>query len=203
MMRTISHWTPRYIVNRVRLSIYEKQNPNHPWLTHSAICLLSTYLKKSDIGLEWGSGRSTAWFAAKLQQLVSVEDNPKWYQIVKERLDNLKLNNTEYLLTSDRESYIGAAERFRENSLDFVLVDGNYRSGCAMKAVSKVRIGGVIVLDNANWFLPCNSHSPNSRTYQTGSASDEWQEFLERVNKWRVIWTSNGVTDTAFFIKTS
>lgn len=202
-MQTISHWTPRYIANRVAVGIYEKQHPDHPWLTHSAISLLSTYLKKSDIGLEWGSGRSTVWFAGRLKQLVSVEDNPEWYRRVNEKLEHLKLNNTEYILATEQESYVGAADRFQENSLDFVLVDGSYRSDCAIKAVSKIKNGGLIVLDNANWFLPSGSHSPNSRTYETGSASDEWQEFLEQVNNWRVIWTSNGVTDTAFFIKAS
>jgi predicted O-methyltransferase YrrM len=133
---------------------------------------------------------------------VSVEDNPEWYQRVKEKLDYLKLNNTEYLLATDRESYIGAADQLQENSLDFVLVDGrDYRSTCAVKAVSKVRTGGIIVVDNANWFLPSSSHSPNSRTYEAGPASDEWQYFLELVNDWRRIWTSNGVWDTALFIK--
>jgi hypothetical protein len=201
-MRKISHWTPRYIYNRIALAIYEKQHPDSPWLTHCAVSILSTYLKNSDMGLEWGSGRSTIWFAARIKHLVSVEDNPEWYQRIKKQLDHLKLNNTECILATDRESYIGAADTFQENSLDFVLVDGrDYRSTCAVKAVSKVRTGGVIVLDNANWFLPSNSPSPNSRTYETGSASDEWQHFLELVNDWRKIWTSNGVWDTALFIK--
>ncbi|NET52429.1 MAG: hypothetical protein F6K09_28195 [Merismopedia sp. SIO2A8] len=114
------------------------------------------------------------------------------------------MNNTHYLLATDRESYIGAADNFQDDSLDFVLVDGrHHRNTCAVKAVSKVKTGGVIVLDNANRFLPSNSHSPNSRTYETGPASDEWQHFLDLVKDWRRIWTSNGVSDTAFFIKVS
>jgi predicted O-methyltransferase YrrM len=144
-MRKISHWTPRYIYNRIALALYEKQHPDSPWLTSSAVSILSTYLKNSDIGLEWGSGRSTIWFAARIKHLVSVEDNHEWYQRVKEKLDYLKLNNTKYLLATDRESYIGAADQFQENSLDFVLVDGrDYRSTCAVKAVSKVRTGGIL-----------------------------------------------------------
>jgi predicted O-methyltransferase YrrM len=201
-MRKISHWTPRYIYNRIVLALYEKQHPDSPWLTSSAVSILSTYLKNSDIALEWGSGRSTVWFAERVKHLVSVEDNHEWYQRVKEKLDYLKLNNTKYLLATDRESYIGAADQFQENSLDFVLVDGrDYRSTCAVKAVNKVRTGGIIVVDNANWFLPSSSHSPNSRTYEAGSASDEWQHFLEIVNGWRRIWTTNGVWDTALLIK--
>ncbi len=122
-MRKISHWTPRYISNRISLAIYEKQNPNQPWLTRSAISILSSYLQKSDVGLEWGSGRSTAWFATRIKYLVSVEDTPEWYQKVKGKLEKLQLDNVEYLLKDDEKSYVGVVDKFEDNSLDFFLVD--------------------------------------------------------------------------------
>lgn len=202
-MKKISHWTPKYIYNRIALAIYEKQHPDHPWITCSAISILSTYLKRTDVGLEWGSGRSTIWLATRIKSLVSVEDNPEWYQQVNTKLKERKLNNVEYLFETEKSSYINVATNFPDKSLDFVLVDGQfYRSSCAIKAVEKVKLGGCLVLDNVNWFLPCNSHAPNSRSYEAGPASDEWQQFLDQVNDWRIIWTSNGVTDTAFFIRT-
>lgn len=201
-MREISHWTPRYIYNRIALATYEKQHPDHPWLTCSAISIISTYLKSSDVGLEWGSGRSTIWLATRIKSLVSVEDNSEWYQRVNNKLKKLTLNNVEYLLENEEMSYINVANKFTENSLDFILVDGQFhRSSCAVKAIEKLKIGGCIVLDNANRFLPCNSHSPNSRTYEAGPAFAEWQRFLDRVKNWRTIWTSNGVTDTAFLLE--
>jgi hypothetical protein len=201
-MRSIRHWTPRYIYNRVALSLYEKQHPDHPWLTHQAINILTTLLKKSDVGLEWGSGRSTIWFASRIQHLVSVEDNLQWYQKVKELLAAQGLSNVDYQLAQDRATYVGIVDRFADESLDFVLVDGqSHRSSCAVAIIKKIRVGGVLVLDNANWFLPCNSYAPNSRTVEMGPISTEWQHFLELVQNWRMIWTSNGVTDTAFFIK--
>jgi hypothetical protein len=202
-MRKISHWTPRYIVNRIALALYEKQNPKHPWLTRSAISILSSCLKKSDIGLEWGSGRSTAWFATRIKYLISVEDTFEWYQKVKESLDDLQVDNVEYLFKDNEAAYVGVVDSLQDNSLDFVLVDGrDYRAACAVRAAGKLKVGGLLVVDNANWFLPCSSHSPNSRTCQTGPASIEWQHFLALVDNWRMIWTSNGVTDTAIFIRT-
>lgn len=203
-MKNPSHWKPRYIYSKLVLSLYEQQHPDHPWLTSSAISILSTYLKESDVGLEWGSGRSTAWFAKKIKHLVSVESNPKWHQKVSANLQDSNLDNVDYRLVIDEKNYVDLAETFSENSLDFVLVDGSpssRRSSCATKAVDKIKVGGCIVVDNANWFLPCNSHSPNSRTYETGPASEEWQHFIELIKDWRTIWTSNGVTDTALFFK--
>lgn len=201
-MRSIRHWTPRYIYNRLALALYEKQHPHQPWLTHQSVEILTTLLRRRDVGLEWGSGRSTVWFAARIQHLVSVEDDLQWYQKVKKLLTEQGLSNVDYQLAPDQTTYVGIADRFADESLDFVLVDGQqYRSACAVAIVPKLRVGGVLVLDNANWFLPCHSHAPNSRTVATGSVSAEWQHFLELVQNWRLIWTSNGVTDTALFIK--
>lgn len=201
-MRNISHWIPQYIFNRISLAIYEKQNPDYPWLTRDAIAILKSLLKKSDLGLEWGSGRSTAWFAARVQHLISAEDNPEWHQIVTEKLKKLDLNNTDYYLMTEPASYIDIVNKFQAYSLDFALVDGSYRDDCAIGVVEKIKLGGVIIIDNVNWYLPSESYSPNSRTYEIGAASEKWQKFLDLVKDWRVIWTSNGVTDTAFFIKT-
>ncbi|MEH1907098.1 MAG: hypothetical protein V7L05_25845 [Nostoc sp.] len=202
-MRNISHLSPKYIYNRLCLAMYEKQNPDHPWLTKDAIAILDSFFKKTDIGLEWGSGRSTIWSASRVQHLVSMENNPDWHNTVKEKLSQKKLSNTDCYLETEKDSYVGVVDKFQDKSLDFSLVDGHlWRSTCAVRVVDKIKTGGAIIVDNVNWFLPSNSHSPNSRTYQTGPASDEWQQFLELVKNWRVIWTSNGVFDTAFFIKT-
>lgn len=201
-MRNISHWTPRYIFNRINLAIYQKQNPDHPWLTRDTIIILKSFLKKSDLGLEWGSGRSTAWFSSRVKKLVSVEDNPEWYCLVTEKLKKINSNNVEYHLMTERDTYVGIINKFQNNSLNFALVDGSHRSSCAVSVVEKIKLGGAIIIDNVNRFLPSNSYSPNSRTHETGVISEEWQNFLDLVKDWRIIWTSNGVCDTALFIKT-
>jgi predicted O-methyltransferase YrrM len=203
-MRNISHWTPQYLYNRLAVTFYEKQHPESPWLTSSAISILSKYLKSTDIGLEWGSGRSTAWFASKVKNLVSVENNLDWYKQVNHKLQVLDLNNVDYKYIENIEQYVKVVDLFEDNSLDFALVDGcpsDIRDECAVKVLDKIKNGGCIIVDNVNWFLPSNSNSPNSRSYESGAASEHWNLFLEYVQNWRNIWTTNGVTDTAFFIK--
>jgi len=79
-MRSFGHLTPRYIWNRLALIVYEQNNPNLPWITRDMINILETWLRPTDIGLEFGSGRSTSWFASRVSHLTSVEDNSEWYQ---------------------------------------------------------------------------------------------------------------------------
>ena len=48
-----------YLLRRFQQIQFEKTHPGMPWLTQSAALLLDSYLKGSDIGLEWGAGRSS------------------------------------------------------------------------------------------------------------------------------------------------
>jgi hypothetical protein len=209
-MKSIRHWTPRYIFNRVNYMVYQKIYPGYPWLTQAANSILESLLKKSDIGLEFGSGMSTIWFAQRISFLTSVENNEFWYKKVKLMLDNKKIYNVDYILfhndannlMATQSQYIEIINKFPRHSLDFVLVDSaDHRAACANKVIEKIKPGGLLVLDNANWYLPCNSYSPNSRTWADGPLSLEWVEFLAAVQNWRFIWTTSGVTDTAFFLK--
>jgi len=85
-MRTIKHWTPRYVYDRLAVLIDERKNPDHPWLTADMVRILETWLKPTDVGLEFGSGRSTIWFANRLKKLTSVEHNKEWYRKVSDML---------------------------------------------------------------------------------------------------------------------
>ncbi|WP_261556537.1 hypothetical protein [Frankia tisae] len=57
----------------------------------------------------------------------------------------------------------------------------------------------MLIVDNANWFLPSRSRSPNSRRAAEGAAGQVWTAVLKAIQDWRSIWTSNGVWDTTIF----
>lgn len=208
-MRSFRHWTPRYFKNRLVTLYYEKANPNQPWLTRSANEILDSYLIKSDVGLEFGSGRSTAWIARRIGHLTSVEHNSAWAAKVQGILNEATINNVDYKsIPKDVEEeqgndseYVKVVDAFDANSLDFCLVDGIYRDFCALKAIEKLRPGGLLVIDNANWYLPSRSYSPNSRSFTDGPKGTCWKEVAQLFSDWRRIWTSSGVTDTAIFFK--
>jgi predicted O-methyltransferase YrrM len=200
-MRTFKHWTPRYIANRVRLMWYERRHPDLPWLSARAIQLLSRLLRSDDVGLEWGSGRSTAWLARHISHLTSVEHDPEWFERVTAGLRSNGVSNVDACLRQSPSEYVAIADRFGPESIDFCLVDGIERDLCAQKALSLLKPGGLLVIDNANWFLPGKSYAPNSRTDEQGAASPVWCEVNRQLDQWRTLRTSNGVWDTAIYIK--
>jgi len=212
MTRSFSHITSRYIFDRFSVFIFEKFHPDAPWFTPKAVSILSGWLKSTDVGLEWGSGRSTLWFARRVANLRSIEHDPKWYMTIKSRLESQHLTNVDYRLhlirnpkaieEHESRAYVGAAEDIPERSMDFVLVDGMCRAACTSLALRLLKPSGLLIIDNANWYLPHSTRSPASMK-NNKPRNEEWANVAQHLSKWREIWTSSGVSDTAFYVRPS
>jgi predicted O-methyltransferase YrrM len=208
-MRTFRHWTPRYIRDRLANIYYRRAFPDRPWLTPAANEILISLLRETDIGLEFGSGISTLWFAKRIRHLTSVEHNQIWYGKVQQMLMERHQDNVDYHLAvkdkvdeeGDQSAYVRQVERFAPSSLDFVLVDGIYRDFCALKVLDLLRPGGILVIDNVNKSLPGDSYAPNSRSLAEGPNGETWKKVNAALSSWRRIWTSSGVWDTAIFFR--
>lgn len=207
-MRLFSHWSPRYIRDRVMEMLYQKAFPDHPWMTKDANKILDSLLRPDDVGLEFGSGRSTLWFARRVRHLISIERNPVWYGKINEKLQSQGIGNVKYIynVQDNDESkrspvaYAAIFDEIQDSSLDFVLIDGLFRGLCAGHAIRCVKPGGMIIIDNVNWYLPSDSRAPRSLKSNAAPTSD-WTDFYETTNTWRRIWTTSGVTDTAIYFK--
>lgn len=207
-MRKIKHLTPKYVIDRLRTLVYEKKNREMPWLTIEANNIAKTYLLPSDIGVELGSGRSTVWLAKKVGQLTSIEHSKPWFEHVSKLLEEKKIGNVEYRLaepnTKDQTNlpiYYNQLRDFQDASLDFCLIDGLYRDECTRLLIDKLRPGGVMIIDNVNRYLPSESCSPDSIAVDQPPQTESWRLVYQEIGSWRKIWTSTGVTDTAFFFK--
>jgi len=181
--------------------VFERRHPDAPWLTRLMITILSSWLRPGDCGLEWGSGRSTIWLAARVGRLISVEHNEAWFQKVTVELQEKGFSNVDYCLRKDESEYVSLADGIQPESLDFCLVDGMARDACALASLALLKPGGILIIDNCNWYLPCKSRSPNSRRESDGPASNAWKTFLAEVQDWRYVWTTSGVTDTSLWLK--
>ncbi len=205
-MRSFKHWTLTYAVERSLNLISNLAHPAWPWFTPAAVRFLERRLKAGHLVFEWGAGRSTLWLARRVQKILSVEHDPAWFEKIQSRAGRLALNNLELKLVPDGHGlayasrYVNAVFELPD-SFDLIVVDGIHRGPCAWGALSKVRPGGMILVDNANWYLPSPSHAPASRNAEQGPASPEWADFQQRVTDWFALWTSNGVTDTAIWIR--
>jgi predicted O-methyltransferase YrrM len=202
------HVTPRYIINRSTEWVYRKMNPGLPWLTPDANKFLGTWLKPDMHGLELGSGRSTLWFAKRVKSLISVESDKGWYDRVKKQLNDQSMANVDYIyapLTVNEEfstsPYLAPVLKASEATFDFILVDGDWRDHAAFAGISKLKPGGILIVDNVNWFLPSASISPSSIKANQQCSSVVWTDFNKEVMTWKKLWTSDGVTDTAVFFR--
>jgi methyltransferase family protein len=213
-MRPIQLLRPRYVADRVRLAVHQRMHPDAPWLTAEATSRLDQHLEPHHVGVEWGSGRSTVWFAKRVGHLLSVEHHAGWHASVSTRIASDGIHNVDYRLhpceperveTPDwiaamfASEYVRAVDAFDARSIDFALVDGMYRSVCALAVIPKLKPGALLVVDNVNWFLPSKSRAPSSRHVGDSPLSPTWQEFAQIVRAWELEWTQNGVADTAIW----
>ena len=200
-MRSLKHLTPRYIVNKLRHLYYIKQNPEAPWLTQQAMSLLSTWLKPTDIGFEWGSGRSTMWLAQRVKHLTSIEHDLAWHDQVKQDIRESNVKNVLLMHRSlegdEKSEYVQAIKIKKPGEFDFILVDGRARADCLKLAVDYLKPGGLLILDNANSYLKNRSYAPDS----VKQMKSEFESIYKYLCRWRYVWTSNGLWDTAFWVK--
>jgi hypothetical protein len=206
-LKNKKHWTFRYFYNRTLQLIFETRNPILPWLTPQSIKILNELIKPSDIGYEFGSGRSTIWLSSKLFKLVSIEDNKSWFDKILEIITKNNITNIDYYHKESKSineidsPYYKALDNIKDNTIDFILIDGSLRSSLALISCVKLKPGGILVLDNANLYLPHETYSPSSLG-KNGTPLGNWKTFYELANKsFRTIWTTNGIWDTAIFIK--
>lgn len=116
-----------------------------PWYTYPAIEFLDTLdLSTCDV-FEFGSGNSSVFWANRARQVVSVEDNKPWFELVQAR----KRGNQVVLYGEDESSYVGALSGCGR-LFDVVVVDGRWRLACVPAAISALKPGGFIVLDNSD-----------------------------------------------------
>lgn len=173
-MRLRHLFRPLYVAGRIQNWLYEKRHPDHPWLAPAAIAWLEQQLQPGMHGFEWGSGRSTLWFARRVAALTSIESDAAWHETVSRQvkaaglahvaLHHLELEHPEAGTYAndyaELPAYVRAIDAVAEASLDFVLVDGWYRPVCARAALPKLKPGGILVIDNTDWHDPPHVHVP-------------------------------------------
>ncbi len=191
--------------------IFNQFHPNSPWTTPGSILIFRKLLHREMIALEYGSGRSTIFFAKRTKKLVSVEHDKKWYSLVKLKLKELKIDNVDYkfigkfdpVINTDASAdpsgflkyekpsdfkpryefhnYYEFVYQFPDKHFDFVLIDGRARIECLVNAIDKLKPNGMLVLDNSN----------RARYRFADKILDSWPKVV----------TSNGISDTTIWFK--
>jgi hypothetical protein len=171
---------PRWVRHRHKFEIGQVLIPL-PWFAYDAIDYIETILQPNFVGLEYGSGGSTLWFAQRIARITSVEHDGKWWARVLAELRTRQIYNADVVLVPpfyglrptatdasdavaysqlygsgrpgyedcDFIDYVQQVDQNPDNSLDIVSVDGRARPACVKHAISKIRPGGYLVLDDS------------------------------------------------------
>jgi len=149
-----------------------------PWINFQAARILADWLKPEMEVFEWGCGASTLFLAQRTHSVTSVEHDLLWFETMQQKIKELALNqvtllhcppqsadipipmekgeNPEDYFSEDPGfkgssfyNYVHTIHSYPECSFDLVIVDGRARPGCLRAARSKVKIGGLLLLDNS------------------------------------------------------
>jgi predicted O-methyltransferase YrrM len=223
IFRPRSHWTAPYLFYRVRSLLRARLRPADPSLTWQSIRLLSRRLRPDDIGAEWGSGNSTRWLAQRTKHLVSFEAQEAYYSQVKAALVADGIDNVDYRLIpyadlpKERDihesAWVRGAQALHSESLDYALVDTSPRGCLSLIAANKVKPGGMVVLDNANWYFPPPAgiapQAPGTIPHDVDDDRRQdpdiecWRAFRAMTRSWEHHWTSDGIQMTLILTKPS
>jgi hypothetical protein len=121
-----------------------------PWYTFPAIEYLTQFDFSAASVFEYGSGNSTLFWGERAARVVSVEDDERWFAKNRTRVPP----NCTLILEPDLDKYVAVIDRFAQ-PFDIIVVDGPARGltrlKCAARAIERLRAGGLVILDNADW----------------------------------------------------
>ncbi|MCZ7554711.1 MAG: hypothetical protein M5U05_19405 [Anaerolineales bacterium] len=145
-----------------------------PWFNFFAIDWLTSYVDTSMRVFEWGSGGSTLYWAGRVHHVVSIEHDHSWLSRVAAALQERHFRNVDLRYVPSEESgsvsssdveascatlvpdvfreYSAQINTYPDEWFDIIVVDGRDRLRCLRNAASKVRQGGLIILDNSDWY---------------------------------------------------
>jgi predicted O-methyltransferase YrrM len=197
----------------IRQTTFEKRHPQYPWITVDMVNILENILTKNDIGFEFGSGNSTIWFAKNTKKIASVEHNREWYERVSKMIEDNNLKNAilkfvdgvDDIKMKGENNYVSPIKKIKDSTLDYCFVDGIFRDECILEAINKLKKGGLLIVDNVDNYFPKNKISISVR-YKRDNMSKtvsklKMKKIYRELSKWRCIWTTSGIQDTAMWIK--
>ena len=119
-----------------------------PWYTYPAIELIRQWDIRDRVAFEYGCGNSTLFWAQRVRNVFAIEHAKAWHDEVSVAMpDNVRIQ-----LLEDENDYVNAIERIPIPP-DIVVVDGRWRTECCKKALDVMEPGGLIVLDNSDWYV--------------------------------------------------
>ncbi|EAQ04713.1 hypothetical protein OB2597_05505 [Pseudooceanicola batsensis HTCC2597] len=135
-----------------------------PWWTFDAIDTVERFLagRPQARVFEWGSGASTLWLSRRAGEVISVEHDPEWSDMVARKLAGCAHVALRHVpaqaageVASRKAGFAGQyfddyvrAIRDVPGALDLIVIDGRAREVCLREAADRLAPGGMILLDD-------------------------------------------------------
>ncbi len=194
---SVERWSCAYLRARLAQVWFRVTHPDCPWLTRESVAILNEWLKPGHAVIEFGSGGSTVFFAARCERVISYEHDVAWNRKVHARLARRGFRHVEtHRFEVDDPRYWNSVCSLPDESVDLVLIDGRRRAECAWNALPKIKPGGLLVIDNADRYMVhgCSDADPAGARLQARSSSGElWNDIARHTADWEPRWTDNGV----------
>ena len=159
-----------------------------PWITFEAARLLEATITPASRVFEYGSGGSTVFLAERCAEVVSVEHDPKWFDVVRGAVEGRPglrfelvqprpvATKADAAVTSTVPEfagvtfadYVGVIDGYPDHHFDVLVIDGRARPSCFFRGQPKVRDGGLVILDD--------SERPAYRDVLAAARSAGWVE---------------------------
>jgi hypothetical protein len=123
-----------------------------PWLTYPAIEFLKQLDFRNKRVFEYGCGGSTLFWSKVAAHVDSVEHVPEFHREIAAAL----APHCHLVLEQSPERYIRHIAASGD-PYDVIVIDGHSRVRCAEIAPQYLASGGVIILDNADWFFEASA----------------------------------------------
>jgi hypothetical protein len=149
-----------------------------PWMSFSAIDFLNREARPDMRVFEYGSGGSTLFWSSRVRSIVSVEHDKAWYENMHQKLEAVTSSTIEYMLVEAEKDpsfekrdfrnpddcvsddahykgynfrkYVSTIDKYPEGSFDIIIVDGRARPSCIKHSISRLKRGGLLVVDNTD-----------------------------------------------------
>jgi hypothetical protein len=146
-----------HMLSAARLRSIDADGQPVAWITYPALEFLKQLDFSDKVVFEYGCGGSTVFWSRIAQHVDSVEDNPAFYQEFQSRIPP----NCSLIMEPYPDKYVRAAER-RPGGYDVIVIDGHSRARCAEVAPRCLKPGGVVILDNSEWFAEASATLRNA-----------------------------------------
>jgi SAM-dependent methyltransferase len=117
-----------------------------PWLTFKANRFIKSRVRPDWKVFEWGSGMSTIWWEREAAEVYSIDHDAAWV----EKVGQMAKGRASVRLQTERDGYVGAIESFERGFFDVIIIDGIYRLPCFERALSYLKPGGFLIVDNTD-----------------------------------------------------